>query len=91
MREISCGEITECICKMCIQAAHFLSPDMENILQQAKEKEIAPLGKQILQQPCFYGKNALLPQHTFTASTTQCIFSYSFMISSVSPIRTIFP
>ena len=50
MREISCGEITECICKMCIQAAHFLSPDMENILQQAKEKEIAPLGKQILQQ-----------------------------------------
>ena len=50
MREISCGEITECICKMCIQAAHFLSPDMEDILQQAKEKEIAPLGKQILQQ-----------------------------------------
>ena len=50
MREISCSEITENICRMCIQAAHFLSPDMEKTLQQAREKEVSPLGKQILQQ-----------------------------------------
>ncbi len=50
LKEIGTGLITETICRMCIQAAHFLPPDMEKRLQQAKEKEESSLGKQILGQ-----------------------------------------
>ena len=50
MREITTGLITETVREMCIQAAHFLSPDMEKRLQQAREQEESPLGRQILGQ-----------------------------------------
>lgn len=50
MREISCVLITETIRDMCIQAAHFLSSDMEKALDQAKTREESPLGRQILGQ-----------------------------------------
>lgn len=50
MRDISCSLITETIRDMCIQATHFLSPDMEKVLEQAKNKEESPLGRQILGQ-----------------------------------------
>lgn len=50
MREITAGLITETVREMCIQAAHFLSPDMEKRLQQAREQEESPLGRQILGQ-----------------------------------------
>lgn len=35
---------------MCIEANHFLSPDMEEALGKAKGSEEAPLGRQILEQ-----------------------------------------
>lgn len=50
MREITTDLITETVSEMCIQAAHFLSPDMEKRLQQARENEKSPLGRQILGQ-----------------------------------------
>ncbi len=50
MKEITAGLITETVREMCIQAAHFLSPDMEKRLRQAREDEESPLGKQILGQ-----------------------------------------
>ena len=50
MREITAGLITETVREMCIQAAHFLSPDMEKRLQQAREQEESLLGRQILGQ-----------------------------------------
>lgn len=50
MREIRTDLITETVRDMCIQAAHFLSPDMEKKLKEAQEKEESPLGKQILGQ-----------------------------------------
>lgn len=50
MKEITAGLITETVREMCIQAAHFLSPDMEKRLQQAREDEESPLGRQILGQ-----------------------------------------
>ena len=50
MREITTGLITETVREMCIQAAHFLSADMEKRLQQAREQEESPLGRQILGQ-----------------------------------------
>lgn len=50
MRTIHVDTIIENIKEMCIEANHFLTPDMQNALNLAKEKEEAPLGKQILEQ-----------------------------------------
>ena len=50
MRTIHVSAITENIKEMCIEANHFLSPDMEKALKQAGISEEAPLGRQILQQ-----------------------------------------
>lgn len=50
MRTIHVSAITENIKEMCIEANHFLSPDMEKALKQASISEEAPLGRQILQQ-----------------------------------------
>ena len=59
MRELDvmaeCGEldvkvITENIKEMCIEATHFLTEDMKNVLDDSVTKEESPLGKQILQQ-----------------------------------------
>ncbi len=50
MRTIHVDIVTESIKEMCIEANHFLSDDMQAALSTAKEKEEAPLGKQILEQ-----------------------------------------
>lgn len=50
MRTIHVDMIVENIKEMCIEANHFLTPDMKNALYLAKEKEESPLGKQILGQ-----------------------------------------
>lgn len=50
MRAIQVSEITKNIKEMCIEANHYLSPDMDCAMKQAKEEEEAPLGKQILEQ-----------------------------------------
>ncbi|MCD7862217.1 MAG: fumarate hydratase [Lachnospiraceae bacterium] len=50
MRTISVSEITDNIRDMCIEANHFLTPDMKAALADAKEKETSSLGCQILGQ-----------------------------------------
>ncbi len=50
MRTINVSEITETLKEMCIEANHFLTPDMENALKDACESEKSPLGKQVLCQ-----------------------------------------
>ena len=50
MRKISTDVITKNIKEMCIEANHFLSPDMKKVFNQAKENEKSPLGCQILDQ-----------------------------------------
>lgn len=50
MREISVTEVTKAVKEMCIEANHFLAPDMKKALSQACQTEEAPLGKQILEQ-----------------------------------------
>lgn len=50
MRAVSVDEITRNIKEMCIEANHFLSPDMKKVFDEAVKKEKAPLGKQILNQ-----------------------------------------
>ena len=50
MRTIELSEITKNIKEMCIEANHFLSKDMKEAMQSAKEKEKSKLGQQILEQ-----------------------------------------
>ena len=50
IREIQTKEITETIKEMCIQANHFLSPDMDERLKQATKEETSELGCKILNQ-----------------------------------------
>lgn len=50
MRTIDVAEITENIKEMCIEANHFLTPDMDAAMRKAADTEQAPLGKQILCQ-----------------------------------------
>ena len=49
-RTIRVEEITKNIKEMCIEANHFLSPDMAEAMKCAEKNEEAPLGKQILEQ-----------------------------------------
>ena len=50
MREVSVDLITKNIREMCIEANHFLSPDMKRVFDEAVSREESPLGKQILNQ-----------------------------------------
>lgn len=50
MRELDVKVITENIKEMCIEATHFLTEDMKNVLDESVAKEESSLGKQILQQ-----------------------------------------
>ena len=48
MRDVNVDILTQNIKEMCIEANHFLSPDMDAVLKAATEKEDGLLGKQIL-------------------------------------------
>ena len=50
MRSISTEEIIKNIREMCIEANHFLSPDMKKVFEKAADEETSPLGRQILGQ-----------------------------------------
>ena len=50
MRRINVETITQNIKEMCIEANHFLSPDMKEVFDEAAASEESPLGRQILGQ-----------------------------------------
>lgn len=50
MRTIKISEVTDNIKEMCIEANHYLSEDMREVMSESVVKEIAPLGKQVLRQ-----------------------------------------
>lgn len=50
MRSIPVSKITDAVSRMCIEANHVLSPDMERLLENARQTEESPLGKQVLGQ-----------------------------------------
>uniref|UniRef100_UPI004024AF5F fumarate hydratase n=1 Tax=Acetatifactor sp. TaxID=1872090 RepID=UPI004024AF5F len=50
MRTVDVNALTQNIREMCIEANHFLSPDMKKAFAMAKQQEKAPLGRQILLQ-----------------------------------------
>ncbi len=50
MRSINVSIITNNIKEMCIEANHFLTPDMKRVFEEAVQQEESPLGKQVLNQ-----------------------------------------
>ncbi len=50
MREISAADVTAAVRDICIEANLALAPDMVRALDNARETEVAPLGKKILGQ-----------------------------------------
>ena len=50
MRRINVETITQNFKEMCIEANHFLSPDMKKVFDEAAASEESPLGRQILGQ-----------------------------------------
>lgn len=50
VRDVNTRLLTENIKEMCIQANHYLAPDMEKAMREAYEKESKPLANQILGQ-----------------------------------------
>ena len=50
IREVNVAEITKNIKEMCIEANHYLSPDMDRMIKKAKEEEKSEIGKKVLSQ-----------------------------------------
>lgn len=50
MREVNVSLITQNLKEMCIEANHFLTPDMAKVFNNAVSEEKSPLGKQVLNQ-----------------------------------------
>lgn len=50
IRELNVAEITKNIKEMCIEANHYLSPDMDRMMKKAKEEEKSEIGKKVLNQ-----------------------------------------
>lgn len=50
IREISVKTVADAVCELCIQANHFLPPDMRDALARAAERETSPLASRILAQ-----------------------------------------
>ncbi len=50
MKTIDTSKITQIIKEMCIEANHYLTPDMKQALENAADNEKTPLGRQILNQ-----------------------------------------
>ena len=50
VRSVNVELLTDNIKEMCIQANHYLAPDMDRAMKNACERETKPLAKQILGQ-----------------------------------------
>lgn len=50
MRIVRTADVTAAVKEMCVEANHFLTPDMKESMEQAAEKEESELGRQILKQ-----------------------------------------
>ena len=50
LKVIRTDQVSLMVKEMCIEANHFLSPDMKKVFEQAVREERSPLGKQVLNQ-----------------------------------------
>ena len=77
IREINVSEITAAIKEMCIQANHFLSPDMDKALKAATANEESPLGKKILNQHSSYEWNTPIAEQRLRRLSDLCHPGYN--------------
>ena len=56
VRSVNVELLTDNIKEMCIQANHYLAPDMDRAMKNACERETKPLAKQILGESGYCGK-----------------------------------
>jgi len=50
VREISCDEIARTVARLCVEANLYLGEDVLAALRRAKDEEVSPLGREILDQ-----------------------------------------
>jgi fumarate hydratase subunit alpha len=50
VREIRCEEITETVARLCIEANYYLGDDVLKALRQARDAEVSPVGREVLDQ-----------------------------------------
>jgi fumarate hydratase subunit alpha len=50
VREIRCEKITEAVARLCIEANYYLGDDVLKALRQAREAEVSPVGREVLDQ-----------------------------------------
>ena len=50
MREIRCEQITETVARLCIEANYYLGDDVLKALRQARDAEVSPVGREVLDQ-----------------------------------------
>jgi len=50
VREIKCQEITEAVARLCIEANYYLGADVVKALRRARDAEVSPLGREVLDQ-----------------------------------------
>jgi fumarate hydratase subunit alpha len=50
VREIRCEKITEAVARLCIEANYYLGDDVLRALRQAREAEVSPVGREVLNQ-----------------------------------------
>ncbi|MDI6916417.1 MAG: fumarate hydratase, partial [Thermoplasmatales archaeon] len=50
MREISAEKITETVAVLCMDANYYLPDDVTEALKKAREKEVSPVGKAVLDE-----------------------------------------
>ncbi len=50
MREIGCEEVTETVTRLCLEANYYLGDDVVKALCQARDAEVSPVGREVLDQ-----------------------------------------
>ena len=50
MQEIRCEKITETVARLCIEANYYLGDDVLKALRQARDAEVSPVGREVLDQ-----------------------------------------
>jgi fumarate hydratase subunit alpha len=50
MREINCQEIIDTVARLCIESNYHLGEDVLDVLHDAREKEVSPVGQAVLDQ-----------------------------------------
>jgi len=50
VREIKCQEITEAVARLCIEANYYLGADVVKALRRARDAEVSPLGREVVDQ-----------------------------------------